>query len=52
MSRVGEVTFEKELSYNYSYFLMRNFSYFSYSYDYRDLAEEVTEFQIQFQNHE
>ena len=29
-----------------------NFSYFSYSYYYRDLAEEVTEFQIQFQNHE
>ena len=34
--RVGEVTFEKELSYNYSYVLLGeelgNFSYFSYSY--------------------
>ena len=27
---------------------LENFSYFSYSYYYRDLAEEVTEFQLQF----
>ena len=53
--RVGEVTFEKELSYNYSYFWVRNLGTSVTSVKVtteRDLAEEVTEFQIQFQNPE
>ena len=37
-----EVTFEKELSSSSSYFQMRNFSYFSYNYHYKDLPQEVT----------
>ena len=41
LSRDGEVTHEKELSYNYSEEL-GNFSYFIYSYQYKELAQDVT----------
>ena len=45
VTRDGEVTFEKELSYKLQLFQseeLGNFSYFSYSYHYKEIAQDVT----------
>ena len=52
LSRDGEVTFEEELSYNYSYFQVRNLGTLVTSVTVITVRIWLNKFQIQIQTHE